>query len=81
VIAGRNQTAAGKRKRADARAHLLEEILPALVDAELVGTITAPPLGSRRGDWTVKVEPPKDYLEATAKTGRTPRPKPRKAHK
>jgi hypothetical protein len=80
VIAGADRGQMGKRKLSEARARMIDETLPALVDAGLVGEITAPRSGDRRGAWTVKAAPPADYLEASAKTGRTRRP-PQKARR
>ena len=81
VIAGADRGRTGKRKLSEARARLVDETLPALVDAGLVGKVDAPARGDRRGAWLVKAEPPADYLEATRKTARTQRAPPFKSPK
>ncbi|OPZ70409.1 MAG: hypothetical protein BWY80_01508 [Firmicutes bacterium ADurb.Bin456] len=73
VIAGEDSSRMGRRKLSEARARLVDETLPALVNIGYVGEVDAPATGNRRGAWLVKALPPKDYLEATAKTARTRR--------
>lgn len=78
VIAGADRGQMGSRKLSEARARMVDETLPALVDKGLVGKVDAR-RGVKKGGgaWLVKAEPPKDYLEASAKTGRTRRKPPR----
>jgi hypothetical protein len=72
VIAGRDTGAAGQRKRADERARLIDETLPALFDKGLVGKVDHKRgVNKGGGAWEVKIYPPRDYLEATARTGNT----------
>jgi len=78
VIAGTDTTHIGRRKLSEARARLVDETLPALVEAGLVGNVDAPAAGDRRGAWMVKALPPADYLEACNRTGRTRRALPQK---
>jgi len=74
VIAGADRGQMGSRKLSEARARMVDETLPALVDKGLVGKVDAR-RGVKKGGgaWLVKAEPPKDYLEASAKTARTRR--------
>lgn len=81
VIAGADLGRAGKVKLSEARRHLVDETLPALVDAGLLGDFDArrPDRHAGRGAdaWLVKVPPPADYLEASRKTASTRRPPPK----
>jgi len=82
VIAGEDTSPQGKRKLNDERAHLVDEILPALSAAGLVGKVdTRRGVQRAGGAWMVKAAPPADYLEASRKTGRTRRNPPRKPRK
>lgn len=80
VIAGADLGRAGRVKLSEARARLVDETLPALVKAGLLGAFDAhrPDRYAGRGAeaWQVKVPPPADYLEASRKTGNTRRPPP-----
>lgn len=80
VVAGdTTQGHEGLRKRADARAQLVDVMLPRLEAARITGSVEVkrPPKGSRGKSWLVKPLPPKDYLEASQRViaGKRSRPK------
>jgi hypothetical protein len=84
VIAGADLGRAGKVKLSEARRRLVDETLPALVDAGLLGAfdVRRPDRYAGRGAdaWQVKIPPPADYLEATRKTAST-RPPPKEGRR
>ena len=71
-------------KLSEARRRLVDETLPALVDAGLLGAfdVRRPDRYAGRGAdaWQVKIPPPADYLEATRKTAST-RPPPKEGRR
>jgi len=85
AIAGADVGRVGKVKLSEARHRLIDETLPALRKAGLLGDFDARRPGRNAGRgaaaWMVKVSPPADYLEATRKTASTCRPPPPKTRK